>query len=157
MLMSRRFENKSAVVQTLRAVAAGCLTLLLGSAAQAAEVRLRIMETTDLHMNLLSYDYYQDKTTDQYGLDRTLSLIKAARAEVPNSLLFDNGDLLQGNPMGEYVAKVKPLKDGETHPAYQVMNQMGYDAANIGNHDFNFGLDFLRRATKGAKFPYVNA
>ncbi|HPW31262.1 MAG TPA: bifunctional metallophosphatase/5'-nucleotidase, partial [Rhodoferax sp.] len=75
----------------------------------------------------------------------------------PNSLLFDNGDLLQGNPMGDYVAKVKPLKDGETHPAYRVMNQMGYDAANIGNHEFNYGLDFLRRSLKGANFPYVNA
>ncbi len=153
--MIRRLKNGSAVVRTARL---GCLAvLLLAGVAQAAEVRLRIMETTDLHMNLLSYDYYQDKATDQYGLDRTLSLIKAARAEAPNSMLFDNGDLLQGNPMGDYVAKIKPLKEGEVHPAYRVMNQMGYDAANIGNHEFNYGLDFLRRAIKGAAFPYVNA
>lgn len=125
--------------------------------ASAAEVRLRILETTDIHMNLLSYDYYQDKPTDQYGLARASTLIKAARAEVTNSLLFDNGDLLQGNPLGDYVAKVKPLKDGELHPAYRVMNQMGYDAANIGNHEFNYGLDFLRRSLAGAAFPYVNA
>ena len=147
-------------VTTLRAIrilGLGCSALLLCSAGQGAEVRLRILETTDVHMNLLSYDYYQDKTTDQYGLSRAMSLIKAARAEAPNSLLFDNGDLLQGNPMGDYVAKVKPLKDGETHPAFRVMNQMGYDAANIGNHEFNYGLDFLRRALKGANFPYVNA
>ncbi|MFZ2306339.1 MAG: bifunctional 2',3'-cyclic-nucleotide 2'-phosphodiesterase/3'-nucleotidase [Rhodoferax sp.] len=140
-----------------RAVVLGAVALLLGGGLQAAEVRLRLLETTDLHMNLLSYDYYQDKDTDQYGLARTVSLIKAARAEVPNSLLFDNGDLLQGNPMGDYIAKVSPLKDGETHPAYQVMNQLGYDAANIGNHEFNYGLDFLRRSLKGANFPYVNA
>lgn len=125
--------------------------------AGAAEVRLRIMETTDLHMNLLSYDYYQDKPTDQYGLARTITLIKAARAEVSNSVLFDNGDLLQGNPLGDYVAKVRPLKDGEVHPAFRVMNQVGYDAANIGNHEFNYGLDFLRRSLAGAAFPYVNA
>ncbi len=134
-----------------------CLAMLASGAGQGAEVRLRIMETTDVHMNLLSYDYYQDKTTDQYGLSRAVSLIKAARAEVPNSLLFDNGDLLQGNPMGDFVATVKPLKDGETHPAFRVMNQLGYDAANIGNHEFNFGLDFLRRSLAGASFPYVNA
>jgi 2',3'-cyclic-nucleotide 2'-phosphodiesterase/3'-nucleotidase len=151
--MSRRFRNVSAAV---RAIGLGCF-VLFGSAGQATEVRLRILETTDLHMNLLSYDYYQDKVTDQYGLARAISLIKAARTEAPNSLLFDNGDLLQGNPMGDYVAKVKPLKDGETHPAFKVMNQIGYDAANIGNHDFNYGLDFLRRSLKGAKFPYVNA
>ena len=59
-------------------------------AAPAAEVKLRILETTDLHMNLLAYDYYRDVPTDQYGLARTITLIKAARAEAPNSLLFDN-------------------------------------------------------------------
>jgi 2',3'-cyclic-nucleotide 2'-phosphodiesterase/3'-nucleotidase len=132
-------------------LAAGC------SAAGAVEVKLRILETTDLHMNLLSYDYYQDTTTDQYGLARTITLIKAARAEVPNSLLFDNGDLLQGNPLGDFIAKVQPLQDGQVHPAYKVMNRLGYDAANIGNHEFNYGLPFLRRALAGAAFPYVNA
>jgi 2',3'-cyclic-nucleotide 2'-phosphodiesterase/3'-nucleotidase len=152
--MGSCLKKLSAVAQTLGLAGFACL---MAGVAQAAEVRLRIMETTDLHMNLLSYDYYQDKSTDQYGLDRTLSLIKSARAESPNSLLFDNGDLLQGNPMGDYVAKIKPLKEGEVHPAYRVMNQMGYDAANIGNHEFNYGLDFLRRAIKGAAFPYVNA
>ena len=132
-------------------LAAGC------HAAGAAEVKLRILETTDLHMNLLSYDYYQDTATDQYGLARTVTLIKAARAEAPNSLLFDNGDLLQGNPLGDFVAKVQPLQDGQVHSAYKVMNRLGYDAANIGNHDFNYGLPFLRRALAGAGFPYVNA
>jgi 2',3'-cyclic-nucleotide 2'-phosphodiesterase/3'-nucleotidase len=148
------FVNAPAVV---RHFGLACLAMLASGAGQGAEVRLRIMETTDVHMNLLSYDYYQDKITDQYGLSRAVSLIKAARAEVPNSLLFDNGDLLQGNPMGDFVATVKPLKDGETHPAFRVMNQLGYDAANIGNHEFNFGLDFLRRSLAGANFPYVNA
>jgi len=132
-------------------LAAGC------HAAGAAEVKLRILETTDLHMNLLSYDYYQDISTDQYGLARTATLIKAARAEAPNSLLFDNGDLLQGNPLGDFVAKVQPLQDGQVHPAYKVMNRLAYDAANIGNHDFNYGLPFLRRSLAGAGFPYVNA
>jgi 2',3'-cyclic-nucleotide 2'-phosphodiesterase/3'-nucleotidase len=138
-------------------IAWGILGLLLCPLAQATEVRLRILETTDLHMHLLGYDYYQDKSTDQYGLSRTLSLIKAARAEVPNSMLFDNGDLLQGNPLGDFVAKVRPLKDGDIHPAYQVMNQMGYDAANIGNHEFNYGLPFLKRSLEGANFPYINS
>ncbi len=133
------------------------LLVLATASAHGAEVKLRLMETTDLHMNLLSYDYYQDKATDQYGLSRAATLIKAARAEAPNSLLFDNGDLLQGNPLGDYVAKVKPLKAGDVHPAYKVMNQLGYDAANLGNHEFNFGLPFLRQAIATANFPYVNA
>ncbi len=125
--------------------------------ATSAEVKLRILQTTDIHMNLLNYDYYQDIETDAFGLAKTATLIKAARSEAANTMLFDNGDLLQGNPLGEYVAKVNPLKKGRVHPAYKVMNQLGYDAANIGNHEFNFGLPFLRQAIAGAKFPYVSA
>jgi 2',3'-cyclic-nucleotide 2'-phosphodiesterase/3'-nucleotidase len=131
--------------------------LCLWSSAQAAEIRLRILETTDVHMHLLNHDYYQDKATDEYGLAKTWSLIKAARAEVPNSLLFDNGDLLQGSPLGDYVARVKPLQPGHIHPAYKVLNQMGVDAANIGNHEFNYGLPFLKQALAGANFPVVSA
>ena len=124
---------------------------------QAAVLKLRIMETTDLHMNFLNYDYYQDKHTDAFGVNRTIPLIKAARAEATNAMLFDNGDLIQGNPLGDVVARIRGLKPGETHAAYKVMNQMGYDAANLGNHEFNFGLDFLRQSIATAKFPYVNA
>jgi 2',3'-cyclic-nucleotide 2'-phosphodiesterase/3'-nucleotidase len=132
-------------------------TSLLCTAAGAVELKLRIMQTTDLHMNLLNYDYYQDRLTDEYGLAKTISLIKAARAEASNSLLFDNGDLLQGNPLGDYVAQVKPLAAGDLHPAYKVLNQIGVDAANLGNHEFNYGLPFLQRAIQGAQFPYLNA
>ncbi|MGR3765866.1 bifunctional 2',3'-cyclic-nucleotide 2'-phosphodiesterase/3'-nucleotidase [Rossellomorea sp. NS-SX7] len=120
-------------------------------------VKLRILETTDIHVNLANYDYYQDKETNSYGLVKTATLIKNAREEVNNSLLFDNGDLIQGNPLGDYVAKVDPLQDGETHPVYKAMNLLDYDAGNIGNHEFNYGLDFLQTSLKGSNFPYVNA
>lgn len=123
----------------------------------AAELRLRILETTDIHMHLLNHDYYQDKATDEFGLAKTISLIKAARAQVRNSLLFDNGDLLQGSPLGDYVARIRPLSPGQVHPAYKVLNLLGVDAANIGNHEFNYGLPFLRQAIAGAQFPYVSA
>ncbi len=132
------------------------LVLLLPSAF-AQQLKLRILGTTDLHMNLLAWDYYQDKPVEEYGLARTATLIKAARAEARNTLLFDNGDLLQGNPLGDYVARIKPLQPGQVHPAYTVMNALRYDAANVGNHEFNYGLPFLRGALPGAAFPYVNA
>ncbi|MBL8360184.1 MAG: bifunctional 2',3'-cyclic-nucleotide 2'-phosphodiesterase/3'-nucleotidase [Rubrivivax sp.] len=133
------------------------LAALLAAAPVAAEqLRLRILQTTDVHMNLLPWDYYQDKPTDEFGLARTASLIKAARAENPNTLLFDNGDLIQGSPLGDYVARVKPLAPGDVHPAYKVMNALGYDAANIGNHEFNYGLPFVQQAIATARFPYVN-
>ena len=131
--------------------------LLLLSPVLAQTVKLRLLETTDLHMDLLDYDYYQDKPNAEYGLARTATLIKQARAEARNSLLIDNGDLLQGGPMGEYVARVKPLQAGQVHPAFKVMNWLGYDAGNVGNHDFNYGLPFLRQAQAGAAFPIVNA
>lgn len=148
-----RFQSRRWMLQGILAL----LACPLWGAAQAAEIRLRILETTDVHMHLLNHDYYQDKVTDEYGLAKTISLIKAARAQASNSLLFDNGDLLQGNPLGDYVARVKPLQAGQVHPAYKVLNQIGVDAANIGNHEFNYGLPFLRQALAGANFPYVSA
>lgn len=135
--------------------------LLLGlaflSAASAQTLELRLMETTDIHTNIVPYDYYQDAETDAFGLAKTATLIRAAREEAPNSLLFDNGDLIQGSPLGDYKATIDPLEQGETHPVYQAMNLLDYDAANIGNHEFNYGLEFLQKALAGAEFPYVNA
>ncbi|BAH42837.1 MULTISPECIES: bifunctional 2',3'-cyclic-nucleotide 2'-phosphodiesterase/3'-nucleotidase [Brevibacillus] len=127
------------------------------SAQTGSVLKLRLLETTDIHTNIVNYDYYQDKNTDEFGLAKTATLVKKAREEAKNSILIDNGDLLQGNPLGDYVAKIDPLKAGDTHPAYKAMNLMDYDVANIGNHEFNFGLDFLGTSLKGAKFPYINA
>ncbi len=141
----------------LRSALAFSLALACGLTAQAQQLKLRIMGTTDVHMNLLSYDYYQDKPVQEYGLARTATLIKAARAEAPNHLLFDTGDLLQGNPLGDFIARVQPLKAGEVHPAFKVMNALRYDAANVGNHEFNYGLPFLRQALATAGFPYISA
>ena len=123
----------------------------------AVELNLRLLETTDIHMNLLDYDCYQDKVVDQFGLARTATLIRLARAELHNSLLFDNGDLIQGNPLGDFVARIRPLAVGQVHPAYQALAALGVDAANIGNHEFNYGLPFLRQALATAPFPLVNA
>ncbi|WP_404450933.1 bifunctional 2',3'-cyclic-nucleotide 2'-phosphodiesterase/3'-nucleotidase [Virgibacillus necropolis] len=119
-------------------------------------VNLRLMETTDIHVNLVNYNYYQDTPTNQYGLALTATLIKQARSESTNSMLFDNGDLLQGNPLGDYVAR-NGLEEGEVHPVYKAMNLLNYDAANIGNHEFNYGIDFLKEAIDDANFPYINA
>jgi len=83
-------------------------------------------------------------------------LIHTARAEVANSVLVDNGDLLQGSPLGDYMAK-KGLKQGDIHPVYKAMNTLDYAIGNLGNHDFNYGLDYLKTAIAGANFPYVNA
>jgi 2',3'-cyclic-nucleotide 2'-phosphodiesterase/3'-nucleotidase len=119
-------------------------------------IKLRVVETTDIHTNLMDYDYYKDKPSQKIGLARTATLVKEARGEVINSVLVDNGDLLQGSPMGDYMAD-KGLEAGEVHPAYKAMNQLDYDAGNIGNHEFNYGLDFLAESINDADFPYISA
>lgn len=128
--------------------------LMTGTAA-GADVSLRILETTDIHVHIADYDYYRDRQSDSVGLARVSSLIRVARTEAQNSMLFDNGDLIQGNPLGDYIAKERGLNEGDIHPVYKAMNTLNYDAANIGNHEFNYGLDFLKKATSGANFPYV--
>jgi 2',3'-cyclic-nucleotide 2'-phosphodiesterase/3'-nucleotidase len=128
-----------------------------GPVIKTSQVVLRVMETTDLHANIMNYNYYRGAPDDSVGLVKTASLIKAARAEVKNSVLVDNGDLLQGSPLGDYVAKVKGLEENDVHPIYKAMNLLDYDAANIGNHEFNFGLPFLKQAIDDANFPYTSA
>ncbi|WP_052352963.1 bifunctional 2',3'-cyclic-nucleotide 2'-phosphodiesterase/3'-nucleotidase [Neobacillus dielmonensis] len=131
----------------------------LRTAAEEGEpvIQLRLLETTDIHGHLANYDYYQTKEAQNLGLAKTASLIKHAREEVLNSLLFDNGDNIQGNPLGDYMVKVKGLKKGETHPVFRALDRLGYDAVTVGNHEFNYGLDFLNRVIEGAKMPVVNA
>ncbi len=139
--------------------AAGALIALhpFAARAQASQAHLRIMSTTDLHVHVFPYDYYSDKPIDSAGLSRTASLIEAIRAEAGNSMLVDNGDFLQGNPMGDYIAYERGMKEGDLHPIIQGMNVLGYEASTFGNHEFNYGLDFLMKTIAGANFPVVSA
>ena len=132
------------------------LATLIAASVNAATVDLRIMETTDLHSNMMDFDYYKDSATEKFGLVRTATLIEKARQEAKNSVLVDNGDVIQGSPLGDYMA-AKGLKEGDVHPVYKAMNTLDYVVGNLGNHEFNYGLDFLHKALAGAKFPYVNA
>lgn len=139
--------------------AIGSLALLHPFSAQAAghQAHLRLMETTDLHVHVFPYDYYADRPSDTVGLARTASIIGGFRDEATNSMLIDNGDFLQGNPMGDYIAYERGMKDGDKHPIIQAMNTLGYDASTLGNHEFNYGLDFLFKSLDGANFPVVSA
>ncbi|PGT62200.1 bifunctional 2',3'-cyclic-nucleotide 2'-phosphodiesterase/3'-nucleotidase [Bacillus thuringiensis] len=125
-------------------------------------VNLRILETSDIHVNLMNYDYYQTKTDNKVGLVQTATLVNKAREEVKNSVLFDDGDALQGTPLGDYVAnKIKDPKNrvdpSYTHPLYRVMNLMKYDVISLGNHEFNYGLDYLNKVIEKTDFPVINS
>ncbi len=141
------------------AVAGTSLITLHPFSARAAanQAHLRIMETTDLHVHIYPYDYYADKPVDTVGLARTASLIQGVRDEATNSMLIDNGDFLQGNPMGDYIAYERGMKEGDMHPIITAMNTLGFEASTLGNHEFNYGLDFLMKSVAGARFPVVCA
>jgi 2',3'-cyclic-nucleotide 2'-phosphodiesterase/3'-nucleotidase len=125
------------------------------SPAATPRLQLRLMGTSDLHANIFAYDYYRDRPDDRVGLARTAGLIATARAEAQNSILLDNGDIIQGTPLGDYIALAKGLKKGDIHPMIAAMNVLGYAACTLGNHEFNYGLDFLDVALAGANFPAI--
>lgn len=124
--------------------------------------RLRVLATSDTHVNLQSFDYYSDTYNPTIGLTRTATLIAKARQEIQSlglddaSLLLDNGDWLQGTPMGE-VAITSRSKTGQAHPVTQTFDYLNYDAVGLGNHEFNFGIDALRHVLKGATCPVLCA
>jgi 2',3'-cyclic-nucleotide 2'-phosphodiesterase/3'-nucleotidase len=122
----------------------------------AVTLRLRLLQTTDVHSNLLAHDYYSNRDVPDYGLTRAATLIRRLRAEMPNALLFDSGDFLQGTPLSDLIT-LNELSSGEVHPTILAMNALGYDAASLGNHEFNFGLDWLKAALAPAEFPITCA
>ena len=138
---------------------AGALVVMHPFAVQAAagQAHLRIMETTDLHVAVFPYDYYADAPNDTLGLARTAAIIDGIRAEAGNSILVDNGDVIQGNPMGDYIAYEKGLDGDAPHPIIAAMNTLGYEVGTLGNHEFNYGLEFLEAALEDANFPFVSA
>ena len=120
-------------------------------APKGASATLAVLETTDLHSNVVGYDYFKLAAEPSIGLDRTARLIAQARAEFANTVLFDNGDTIQGNALADYQALVKPLRCDQTLGIYKVMNALKYDGGSIGNHEFNYGLGFLSQVT-GQRF-----
>jgi len=139
-----------------RAVTLSLPGLLLAGPAFAATVDLRVIETTDIHSNVLDFDFYKNTQSNRIGLVRAATLVNEARAQAKNSVLVDNGDLIQGSPMGDWRA-AEGLKDGDVHPTHKVMNAMNYDVGNVGNHEFNYGLEYFHNAIKGSAFPYISA
>jgi 2',3'-cyclic-nucleotide 2'-phosphodiesterase / 3'-nucleotidase len=109
-------------------------------------------------MHILPFDYVTRLPSVTMGLARTASLIRAARAEAANTLLFDNGDFLHGNPMGDAI--VADIQRGQReprghHPIIAAMRAVGVDAITLGNHDFDHGVEFLSQVLATAPFPVV--
>lgn len=150
-------ENASGNTDALMAMARNVGATEDTKPVEGQTVDVRILATTDLHTNLVNYDYYQDKPVETLGLAKTAVLIEKAKKENPNVLLVDNGDTIQGTPLGTYKAIVDPVEKGEQHPMYAALQALGFEAGTLGNHEFNYGLDYLNRVIETAGMPLVNA
>jgi len=131
------------------------IPLLLSACASAppgpSTATLALLETTDLHSNVVGYDYYKLAPDTSLGLDRTATLIAQARSDFPNNLLLDNGDTIQGTALADWQALAQPVRCDQVLGIYKVMNQLHYDGGGIGNHEFNYGLPYLGQVT-GSRF-----
>ena len=127
-------------------------------------VRLTVLGTTDLHGNVYNWNYfantaYSDSRGNEIGVAKAATLIKAVREErgADSCITLDAGDTIQGTPLAYYYAKVDPITGGSRHPMATAMNAIGYDAAALGNHEFNYGLDTLRAFEKQCRHPLLSA
>ena len=123
-----------------------------------------MLGTTDLHGNVFNWNYfndapYSDRSGNEIGVAKAATLIKAVREErgADTCLTLDAGDTIQGTPLAYYYAKVDPITEGSTHPMATAMNAIGYDAAALGNHEFNYGLDTLRVFEEQCDHPLLSA
>lgn len=123
----------------------------------AARCALTILATSDLHLHLCPWDYYADRPAPGTGLAEAAGRILHLRSGLPNSVMVDNGDFLQGTALAEALAEARPPGPGRPHPMVAAMNLLDYDAVALGNHDFNYGLDFLSAALAGTRFPVLCA
>lgn len=135
------------------------LPLLVGfprtAVSQKGLTDLVIAATTDVHGRLRGWDYYTGAPDPTHSLASAATIVDSLRAANPGRVvLLDAGDLLQGNPMTYVAAFVAPTP---VHPVIAAMNVMRYDAATLGNHEFNYGVPRLSKAISQAGFPFVAA
>ena len=117
------------------------------------KIKLKILETSDVHGAIFPIHYGTNKTAD-HGLARLSTAIKQVREENDHVLLIDNGDFLQGTPLaGFYFRSLRQ----SVHPMIKAMNYLQYDAAVLGNHEFNYGMEMLNKAGQDARFPFLSA
>ncbi len=117
--------------------------------ARTDSIKLTILHTNDVHSRIDPFPDNDPKYPGLGGFARRSALLRQIRSEESNVLLLDAGDIFQGTPYFNLYKGALEL---------QLMSEMGYDAATIGNHDFDGGIDNLRnRIEQDARFPFLNA
>lgn len=147
--LSRRLALGTLASAALLAACGGSDSADAAGAGQPATATLAVLETTDLHFNVRSYDYFKLAEDKTYGFERTATLVRQARKEFANTLLVDNGDTIQGTALADYEAEVKPIACSQQLSMYKAMGALGFDAGTLGNHEFNYGLPFLNQVLGG--------
>lgn len=131
----------------------GCL-LVVGLSAAPREVKLKLVETSDIHGNYFPYNFIE-KHPWEGSLARVHAFVQQQRAAYgDNLLLFDNGDILQGQPAAYYY---NFMDTASVHLAADIMNYMGYNAGNMGNHDVEAGRAVFDRWIRDCRFPVLGA
>ncbi len=122
--------------------------------------KIRILATSDVHMHLMPHDYFADEVRAGTGLEASAAHITALRREAQQNgascLLFDNGDLLQGNPLADQIARMD-WNNTDIHPVAALMNALEYDALGVGNHDLDYGVTYLARFARDLHCPLVSS
>lgn len=127
--------------------------LMSCTGANPPDLQVTVMTTTDVHGYLMPWDYNTDSADPQYSMLKAASLVDSIRSSDTHTLLLDAGDWLQGNPFAEYFAKTDTT--GAQYPFLTVADAMQYDAIVLGNHEFNFGLEYLNRQTGMTETPIL--
>lgn len=118
-------------------------------------MNLFIAVSSDVHGFIMPTDYLTADSYAPLGLAKMAAVLEAIRQEKKHVIYIDNGDLIQGSALSQYLA----LKEPERGPApiIEVLNDMGCDAAVLGNHEFNYGRDYLQKGIDVAHFPVLSA
>ncbi|MDR0893224.1 MAG: bifunctional metallophosphatase/5'-nucleotidase [Mediterranea sp.] len=130
------------------------LCILLSAAAQEKVVKLKVIETSDVHGNYYPYNFITQRPWDG-SLARVYSYVQEQRRQYgDNLLLLDNGDILQGQPTAYYYNYIDTVS---THLCAAMLNYMKYDAGNMGNHDVETGHAVYDRWVRQCRFPILGA
>lgn len=135
--MKRSFKRLSWMLTLVMILS---MLLPLGSvwAEDSNAVTITVLGSTDLHGRIYPWEYATDSEDIDAGMAKIRTLVKQEKAANPNTILIDTGDTLQDNMMDIF-------NDKPVHPMMEGLNYMGYDTWTLGNHEFNFGLDFLNK------------